>query len=168
MHNDSKLFLYADDAKLFRHIKDCSDVDILQKDLSDVQLWMDRWLLKLNVKKCKVVSYGHHMISKNDYYLQSDEALSVLEHLDFIKDLGVIFDQKLKFDHHINEKVNEAFSILGIIHRNFKYMSSDTFIMLYKSLVRPHLEYAVCVWSPYRRMDIEKLEKVQMRATRII
>ena len=93
------------------------------------------------------------MISKNDYYLPSDEALSVLEHLDFIKDLGVIFDQKLKFDHHINKKVNKAYSILGIIYRNFKYMSSDTFIMLYKSLVKPHLEYAVCVWSPYRKMD---------------
>jgi hypothetical protein len=162
------LFLYADDAKLFRHIKDNSDVDLLQKDLSDVQLWMDKWLLKLNIKKCKVVSYGHHMISINDYYLQSDEASSELEHLDFMKDLGVIFDSKLKFDLHINKKVNKAYSILGIIYRNFKYMFSDTLLMLYKSLVRPHLEYAVCVWSPYRQMDIEKLEKVQMRATRMI
>jgi hypothetical protein len=162
------LWLYADDAKLFRHIKDNSDVDFLQKDLLDVQSWMDKWLLKLNIKKCNVVSYGHHFISKNDYYLQSDEALSVLEHLDFMKDLGVIFDSKLKFDHHINEKVNRAYSILGLIYRNFKYMFSDTLLMLYKSLVRLHLEYAVCVWSPYRLMDIEKLGKVQMRATKLI
>jgi hypothetical protein len=47
-------------------------------------------------------------------------------------------------------------------------MSSDTFIMLYKTLVRSHLEYANCVWSPYRQMDIEKLEKVQMRATKMV
>jgi hypothetical protein len=113
LNNDSKLFLYADDAKLFRHIKDNSDVDLLQKDLSDIQLWMDKWLLKLNINKCKVVSYGHHMISINDYYLQSDEASSELEHLDFIKDLGVIFDSKLKFDHHINEKVIKAYSYFG-------------------------------------------------------
>ena len=39
-----------------------------------------------------------------------------------------------KFDHHINEKVNKAYSVLGLIYRNFKYMSSDTFVMLYKTL----------------------------------
>ena len=50
----------------------------------------------------------------------------VLEHLDLITDLGVTFDSKLKFDHHINEKVNKAYSVLGLlIYTNFKYMSSD-------------------------------------------
>ena len=122
----------------------------------------------MNINKCKVVSYGHHIDINNDYYLQSDGSVSVLEHLDFIKDLGVTFDSKLKFDHHINEKVNKAYSVLGLIYRNFKYMSSDTFVMLYKTLVRSHLEYANCVRSPYRQMDIEKLEKVQMRATRMV
>ena len=88
--------------------------------------------------------------------MQSDGSMSVLEHLDLIKDLGVMFDSKLKFDHHINEKVNKD---MGLIYRNFKYMSSATFVMLYKTFVRSHLEYADCVWSPYRRMDIEKIEK---------
>ena len=47
-------------------------------------------------------------------------------------------------------------------------MSSDTFVMLYKTLVRSQLEYANVVWSPCRQMDIEKLEKVQMRATKML
>jgi len=47
-------------------------------------------------------------------------------------------------------------------------MSSDTFVMLYKTLVRSHLEYANYVWSPYRQMDIKIIEKVQMRATRMV
>jgi ribonucleases P/MRP protein subunit RPP40 len=168
LNNTSDLFLYADDAKLFTHIKEVNDIDLLQKDLSDIQQWMDKWLLKLNIKKCNVVSYGHHLISKNNYYLHSETAMVSLEHLDFIKDLGVLFDSKLKFDCHINEKVNKAYSILGLIYRNFKYISSDTFVLLYKSLVRSHLEYAVSVWSPSRLQDIEKLEKVQKRATRMI
>ena len=75
---------------------------------------------------------------------------------------------KLKLKYHINEKVNKSYSVLGLIYRNFKYMSSDTFVMLYKTLVRSHLEYANCVWSPYRQMDIDKIEKVQMRATRMV
>jgi len=103
-----------------------------------------------------------------DYYLQSDISIFVLEHQDYIKDLWVTFDFNLKFDCHVNEKVIKAYAILGLIYRNFKYISSDTFVLLYKSLVRSHLEYAVSVWSPSRLQDIEKLEKVQKRATRMI
>jgi len=40
--------------------------------------------------------------------------------------------------------------------------------MLYKTLVRSHLQYANCVFSPFRQMDVEKVEKVQMRATRMV
>ena len=58
--------------------------------------------------------------------------------------------------------------MLGIIKRNFTYVSRKCFIILYKSLVRPHLEYANNVWYPKRKMDIEKLERVQKRATKLI
>ena len=47
-------------------------------------------------------------------------------------------------------------------------MDVDMFLPLYKTLVRPHLEYANCVWSPFLRKDINRLEKVQRRATKII
>ena len=91
-------------------------------------------------------------------WLLLDESISVLKYLDSIKDLGVTFDAIFKFDHHINEKVNESYSVLGLVYRSFKYMWSDTFFMLYKTLVRSHLGYANCVWSPYRQMEIEKIE----------
>ena len=68
--------------------------------------------------------------------------ITILKKIEEIKDLGVLFDSKLKCNAHINEKVNKAFSVLGVINRNFKFMESNTFIMLYKSMVRPHLEYA--------------------------
>jgi len=80
---------------------------------------------------------------KNDCYLKSEGSISVLEHLEYIQDLGVTFDSKLKFDYHINEKVNKSYSVLGLIYRNFKYMLSDTFVMLYKTLVRSHLDMPI-------------------------
>ena len=58
--------------------------------------------------------------------------------------------------------------MLGLIKRNFRDIKQDAFIMLYKSVVRSHLEYANSVWSPYRIQDIEALEKVQKRATKLI
>jgi len=57
---------------------------------------------------------------------------------------------------------------LGLISRNFKHMIIPTFVALYKSMVRSHLDYCCPVWSPYRKGDIEALEKVQKRATKTI
>ena len=56
----------------------------------------------------------------HDYYLQSDGSISVLEHLDSIQDLGVTFDIKLKFDHHITEIVNKYYSVESVIGLIYK------------------------------------------------
>jgi len=151
----SKLFLYADDAKIYNHILNEQDKDILQNDLNKLKLWADNWLINLNTIKCKKVSFGRHI--DNTYHYNIDK--SNLENLESIKDLGVTFDSHLKFGFHINEKVNKAYSILGIIKRNFNFLDKDSFLLMYKSLVRSHLEYANCIWSPYTVTDKKKLEK---------
>jgi len=58
--------------------------------------------------------------------------------------------------------------MLGIIQRKFAYISRNCFVILYKSLVRSHLKYANSVWYPKRKTDIDKLEQVQKRATKLI
>jgi len=70
----------------------------------------------------------------------------------------------------IQLKINKAIGILGLIKRNFIYMDKNTFITLYKSFVRPHLEYANLVWSPYKKCDVEleAIENVQKRATKLV
>ena len=85
-----------------------------------------------------------------------------------MKDLGVIFDSELNFVQHCKETINTAYSYLGIIKRNSIYLDEDAFVMLFKSLVRSHLEYANSVWNPHRLGLIKDLEKVQMRATKIL
>jgi len=69
---------------------------------------------------------------------------------------------------HCKEKINTAYSFLGIIKRNFIYLDEDAFVMLYKSLARSSLEYANSVWNPHRLGLIKDLEKVQMRATKLV
>ena len=63
------------------------------------------------------------------------------------KDLGVIIDDKLKFVPHIQAMVKKADINLGIIKRTFRYLDKTIFLNLYKSIVRPNLEYASTVWS---------------------
>ena len=77
-------------------------------------------------------------------------------------------DSKLSFSDHISEKVNKTYSILGIIKRNFQHVDKDAFVLLYKALIRSHLEYANTVWSPYKQYLIEEVEKVQKRATKLV
>ena len=85
-----------------------------------------------------------------------------------VKDLGVIISKDLKFSRQCNEAVKKANMMLGFIKRNFTFKSKETILSLYKSLVRPHLEYAVQLWSPYLIKDIKKMEGVQRRATKLI
>ena len=51
----------------------------------------------------------------------------------------------------MNEEINKAYSILGVIERNFIYVDKNTFILLYKAMARLHLEYANSVWCLYKK-----------------
>jgi len=96
------------------------------------------------------------------------DVTTVLERVTSTKDLGIIVDENLKFKEHIYSKINKAFSILGIIKRNFRHMTTKTFIMLYKTMVRSHLDYGVSVWAPHHRKFIDDIERVQRRATKLV
>ena len=87
----------------------------------------------------------------------------------YIKDLGVVFDEKLNFSQHISERITKAYSMLWLIRRNFRDIyTTAAFVLIYKHLVRSHLEYNNSVWAPYRKSDIDKIKKVQKRATKMI
>jgi len=127
--------------------------------------------MKLNISKCKVLSLSRNSNSVVKYNYGFDvpnQGLVLLEHVDVIKDLGVWMDSDLSYDEHIAEKIKTANMMLGIIKRNFTDLDRNTFILLYKSMVRSHLEFAGSVWSPYKKSCIKDIEKVQKRATKLI
>ena len=68
-----------------------------------------------------------------------------------------VTDRRLNFKDHIQEKINKAYNVIGLLKRNFIHVDGYTFILLYKTLVGPHLEYANSVWSPYKKCDIEQI-----------
>lgn len=125
--------------------------------------WTKDWLLTLNAEKCTVLHIG----PKNPHHKYTIEGTPV-HTVTTQKDLGVIVSQDLKWEPHIVEVVKRANSILYMIRKAFSYINSDLFLKLYKTYVRPLLEYSYQVWNPYFIKDIELLEKVQRRATKMV
>ncbi len=81
-----------------------------------------------------------------------------IESVQCVKDLGVTIASNLKFSQQCKDAASKANRMLGFINRNFSFKNKDVIILLYISLVRPHLEYAVQFWSPHHAKDIAKLE----------
>ena len=84
------------------------------------------------------------------------------------KDLGVIINKDLKFQHHIAESVKKANRKLGLIRRSFSCLDKEIFTNLYKSIVRPNLEYGCTIWSVIYKKEAITLENVQRRATKLV
>ena len=92
----------------------------------------DQWLLSLNVTKCYHMSYSSRQsILDTSYHMQQKNYACIFQKVDYIKDLGVLFDWQLTFSEHIHQKINKAYSMLGIIKRNFIHMDPRTFMLFY-------------------------------------
>ena len=164
---NNKIKLIADDSNILSVIKDWDDAIRLLDDLSSICQWSEDWMIQLNVDKCKVMHFGwtHYKFS----YFMRDSAIknSNIERTDRKNDWGVYFTSDINCKEHIREVTVRAHKILGLLKKACVCRDSVLWKNLYTSLVRPHLEYAVQVWSPTREMDIGIIEKVQARATKI-
>ena len=147
----SDVYMFADDTKIFNIIKSPEDQEILQNDLDSLSVWSDKWLLKFHPEKCKVMHLGKADNTKYFYKLKEGDTHHELAYTEEEKDLGVVIDGKLDFEKHINININKACGIMAVIRRSFVSLNGVNFVPLYKSLVRSHLEYASCIWSPYKK-----------------
>jgi len=142
----SEVYVFADDAKFYQHVLSDDDNKTLQYALDALQKWSEKWLLNRNINKCqKVVIFGRSNDKSYKYTIRDCNNQTIpLERGIQASDLGVglCFDEKLSFKKHIHAKVN--IMMLGLIKCNFKYLTIPTFILLYISMVRSHLDYYGC------------------------
>ena len=93
---------------------------------------------------------------------------TVLSESTLEKDLGVLISKDLKVADQCNKAAKKAMRVLGMVKRSFKNLDKESLKTIYCSYIRPHLEYCIQAWSPYYRKDIQTLEKVQQRATKLV
>jgi hypothetical protein len=159
---------FADDTKLARRIRmsdprlsalDCTD---MQFDLNSLTAWCQTWQMEFNVEKCSCLHFGHSNPNFT-YELNTTPIPSRSSE----KDLGVIVSDNLKFSEHCSAAARKAQFVLWCLRRTIKNLSKPIFLQLYKTLVRPHLEYCSSVWCPHYVRDVRLIEKVQERATKM-
>ena len=159
----NKVLLFADDTKIYSSISRANPISSLQDDINACIEWSVMWQLPFNISKCKILHIGQF----NPRYCYNMDGMDIVK-VNEEKDLGVLIDCNLKFHSQCSAVVNKANRLLGLIKQTFSDISVDSFTCLYKSIVRPILEYGNLVWGPYYKTDIQKLEKIQRKATRMI
>ena len=164
----SRILKYADDIRIFlssskneHAIKDLQFK--LQYDIDKITEWTAESGMSLNVNKCFHATFGKSSIERR--YLIGNNIIPM--HSSF-KDLGVNVSTPLSFNKHVDVIVAKAYARLGLIYKLFHTKSPNSISRLYKSFVRPILEFSSLIWSPSTKYRVQKIERIQKRMCRMI
>ena len=152
----SSVRLFADDCVLYRNIYSIQDFLILQEDLTSLGQWEADRQMKFNVAKChsmRVTRQQHHkqilfIIPFTTKLWKTSE-----------KYLAVTISDNMDLGQHISEISSKATKTLSFLRRNLAFAPRSTKEVAYKTLVRPKLEYASPVLSPYSKLQINQVER---------
>ena len=154
--------IFADDSKLIKMIESLTDRELLDADLRAVIEWAVINKMELNGLKFQLLSHGNNNDLKVPYKI--DENI-LLEKSENVVDLGVTLSENATFNCHISNAVASAKRFAGWTMRTFKSRKKEIVLLLYKTYVRPRLEYGCALWSPHLIKDINSLESVQRSVT---
>ena len=154
--------IFADDSKLIKMIESLSDRELLDSDLHAVIEWAVTNKMELNKLKFQLLSHGTKNDLKSPYDIDENVALEKSED---VVDLGVTLSENATFSTHISNAVSSAKRFAAWTMRTFQSRKRDVVLLLYKTYVRPRLEYGCAVWSPHLMKDINSIEAVQRSVT---
>ena len=155
--------LFADDTMCHNKINTDKDQEKMQADLDALNTWEENWAMEFHPQKCENISLSRKQNTLPASYSLHGHTLTNTETATY---LGVTIQQNLEWDKHIHTITNKANRTLGFLRRNLKIHNKKVKEQAYKTLVRPHLEYAAAVWDPHEKEDIDRIEQVQRRAAR--
>ncbi|VEN44679.1 unnamed protein product [Callosobruchus maculatus] len=151
---------YADDTKIYN--TPLNNAHIIQADIDRLVVWSKDWSIPLNSSKCCVLHMGRNN-PMHDYVIDGQTLPSSTDHCD----LGVTMSNSLSWSEHIHHICSKAKRLVYLLEKSFHGCDPTVASFLYKTYVRPIIEFAGPVWYPVLQRDRDLLESLQRRCTRV-
>ena len=166
--------MYADDTTIYYSSPSMNDINTaINADLEALRGWLEGNKLSLNVVKtqgmvigsrCKLHSIDLPSSSRPDFNIGNEEVTMVNN----TKYLGLQVDDQLKWATHLSSTIKKASRGIGMLKYSKRYLPKESLIMLYRGLVEPYFRYCCPVWGSCGATALDKLQKLQNRAARIV
>ena len=167
----SNIMMYADDTVIYLSSTTTLDIELkLNLDLVNLSQWLHQNKLVLNMKKTEFMMFGTCKRLVRQKCDETDISLNgqAIKHTDTFKYLGVVLDDTLSFNDHVDYVRMKVSMILGMFSRMRPLLMLETANRLYKAMVLPVLDYCDAVWHECGQGNSDKIERLQRRAARII
>jgi hypothetical protein len=158
---NTKLLLFADDAKLYTRVDVIQPSVSLQQSLDRLSAWAESWQLSINISKCSAISLGNKrsLLCSRSYFING----ILLPSSTRVVDLGVTISNDLSFHTHINNIVAKAHQRISTFFRGFVSRNLLLVRKAFITYIRPLLEYNSIIWNPTHVYLIDLLESIQRK-----
>ena len=163
----SECKLFADDTSLFSVVHDIStSASDINNDLTLISNWAFQWKMSFNPDPSKqaqeiIFSRKKMKSSHPSVYFNNIPVSSTSVH----KHLGMLLDDKLSYEHHLKSVLNKVKKTIGLLHKFQQILPRQSLITIYKSFIRPHLDYGDIVYDRAFYESFHKnLESIQYNA----
>ena len=166
--DDIRLIMFADDSNMFLSGKNLREIEIRANSaLEQIKKWLQVNRLSLNIDKTNYMIFTTKA-RKKEQNLNIKINDKTISEVNTCKFLGIIVDNRLKWTDHINALSTKISKSIGIISKTRKYLGQKTLLQLYYSFVYPYLLYGNLIWGNAGKTLLDKVEKKQKLAIRLI
>ena len=159
--------LFADDTSVFIVGTEYTKlIELLNVELERVTCWLNANGLAVNVKKTHYMVFHRAKIKAAGLPVVMQR--NVVECVTKTKFLGVIIDNKLKWNDHITYVKSKISKTIGLFYKMRQYLGRTALVNLYYSLVFPYLIYCNEIWGNASSVHLDPIIKIQKRCVRII
>ena len=121
--------------------------------------------MEFNTRKCHLLEMGTSRKRPTWIYKMGNDIISRVNEE---KDLGILIQDNLSPEKHIDKIFGDTYRMLRNIRVAFYFLDKEMMRKIIMTMIRPKLEYAAIVWSPYKKKHVRKLERIQRIATKMV
>jgi hypothetical protein len=160
---ESDIHLFADDTSLLEILENYNEAYAkLNRDLNRLSLWADRWLITFNATKTVYLKVSRKQNQAPNPLLRLKG--KIIKEVQTHKHLGLTFNSTLTWNDHIDKLVTKAAQCVGLLRRICREVPRECLEILYKSMIRPLLEYGDVIYDGTAETHTKRLESVQRQA----